>query len=431
MKKREFPALRECYLEERLENGLLVRVVPRPGFAKRFAFLATDFGSVDTRFSFEGRHYEVPAGVAHYLEHKMFDLPEGNAMDIYAQYGGSNNAFTNYTMTAYYVECSDCFEENLQTLLRMVTTPYFTEESVEKERGIIEQEIRMYEDSAGSVCFENLFAAMYVHHPARVPIAGSVESIAGITAQTLYDCHKAFYDPGNMMLCVVGDVDAEQVLELAKANTPQGVHERAVRDYGAAEPMTCAMSQIRKKMEVSMPTFAIGFKCPPAQNGWEAERMELIGDLASELLIGESSELYQRLYEEGVIDADFSIEFEHMKGLALLVAAGDSETPEQVLEEILTQAQRVGREGVNRKQFERLKKSMLGRRMRALDSFEGVCYEMCTCCFEGTEYLEYPELFQTVTAEDVELFIRENVTKERAAISIIEPMDGQEEGRCF
>ena len=174
-----------------------------------------------------------------------------------------------------------------------------------------------------------------------------------------------------------------------------------------------------------MPTFAIGFKCPPAENGTEAERMDIIGDLAAELLVGESSALYQRLYEQGVIDADFSCNFEHMKGLALLVASGDSETPELVLDELLAEAERVAREGVDRAQFERLKKSMLGRRTRDLDSFEGVCYAMCSCGFEGVEYLDYPALFHAVTPEDVELFVRENVKKERAALSVIEPANEQ------
>lgn len=427
MIEKNFPALRERYYEERLENGLLVRVIPRPGFARKFAFLAADFGSVDTHFTFEGQEHIVPAGVAHYLEHKMFDLPEGGAMELYARYGGSNNAFTNYNMTAYYVACTEQFEENLKVLLRMVTTPYFTDESVEKERGIIEQEIRMYEDSAGSVCFESLFAAMYRTHPARVPVCGTVESIAEITPEILYACHRAFYDPHNLILCVVGDVSPERVAALARAHTPAGTPGRAVREYGAAETMVCPAPLVRRQMEVSMPTFAIGFKCPPAEGGREAARMDLVGDLAAEILMGESSVLYQRLYEEGVIDGDFSCEFEHMKGLALLAAAGDSETPEQVLEQILAEAERIGREGVDREQFERLKKSMLGRRLRELDSFEGVCYSMCSAYFEGTEYLDYPELFRTVSPEDVELFIRENVIKERAAISIIEPMDGQEE----
>ena len=193
MIRKDFPALGEHYFEEKLPNGLTVRVIPRPGFAKKFAFLATDFGSIDMRFSFAGKDCAVPAGVAHYLEHKMFDLPEGNAMEQYAEYGGGNNAFTNYTMTAYYFDCTEEFEENLKILLRLVTEPYFTPESVEKERGIIAQEIRMYEDSAESRVVEDLFDGMFRSHPVRVPIAGTVESIAEITAQSLYDCHAAFY----------------------------------------------------------------------------------------------------------------------------------------------------------------------------------------------------------------------------------------------
>ena len=216
MNKKVFPQLGEQYFEQRLENGMMVRVVEKPGFAKKYAFVAVNFGSIDTKFRLNGVDYATPDGVAHYLEHKMFDLPEGNAMELFAQNAGSNNAFTSYAMTAYYVECTEHFEENLSILLRLVTTPYFTEESVEKERGIIAQEIKMYDDSDGNVVQENLFRAMYLHHPARVSVAGTVESIQDITAKTLYDCHRAFYDPSNLILCVVGDVDAAKVIKQAE-----------------------------------------------------------------------------------------------------------------------------------------------------------------------------------------------------------------------
>ena len=314
MNVKKFPELGEQYFEQRLDNGLLVRVIPRAGFARKLAFLAADFGSIDMRFTLDGRAVQVPAGTAHYLEHKMFDLPDGSAMEEFAKYGGSNNAFTNYTMTAYYVECTDCFEDNLRTLLKMVTTPYFTAQSVEKERGIIAQEIRMYDDSADSAVFEALFAAMYREHPARVPIAGSVESIADITAETLYDCHRAFYHPGNMILCVMGDVQPEEVVRMAAAYTPAESGNAAARDYGAPETMQIPQPRTEKRMEVSMPTFAIGFKCEPADEGAEPLRMEFLGSMAAELLAGESSALYTRLYEQGLIDADFAIDYERMKG---------------------------------------------------------------------------------------------------------------------
>ena len=423
MKKKEFPQLGEAYFEQRLENGMMVRVVEKPGFAKKFAFVAANFGSIDTKFRLNGVSYETPDGVAHYLEHKMFDLPEGNAMELFAQNAGSNNAFTSYTMTAYYVECTEHFEENLSILLRLVTTPYFTEESVEKERGIIAQEIKMYDDSDGNVVQENLFRAMYLHHPARVPVAGTVESIQDITARTLYDCHRAFYDPSNLILCVIGDVDAAKVVEQAARETPKDSVGIAERDYGPAEPMTAAQPHIEARMEVAMPTFAIGFKCEPADAGNELLRMEFLGSMAAELLAGESSALYTRLYESGLIDADFSVDYERMKGLALLEAAGDSDDPDAVLEALLEEAQRIARTGVDRAQFARLKKSMLGRRLRELDSFENTCYRICAFHMDGVDYYDYPAVFDTVTPEDVEQFLAAVVQRERAAISIVYPKE--------
>ena len=423
MRKKEFPQLGEVYFEERLPSGMMIRVVEKPGFAKKYAFVATNFGSIDTKFRLGGAAYTMPDGVAHYLEHKMFDLPEGNAMELFARMAGSNNAFTSYTMTAYYVECTEHFEENLSILLRMVTTPYFTEESVEKERGIIAQEIKMYDDSDGNVVQENLFRAMYRHHPARVPIAGTVESIQDITAKTLYDCHRAFYDPSNLILCVVGDVRAEDVIAQALRETPAESVGIAARDYGPAEPMCVVQEKIEAQMEVAMPTFAIGFKCEPADEGMEPLRMEFLGSMAAELLAGESSALYTRLYEQGLIDADFAIDYERMKGLALLEASGDSEEPEAVLEAILEEAKRLSETGVDREQFRRLKKSMLGRRLRELDSFENTCYRICAFYMDGVDYYDYPAVFDTVTPEDVEQFLAAVVQRERAAISIVYPKE--------
>jgi predicted Zn-dependent peptidase len=415
--RKEFPALGEQYEEQTLRCGMPVRVIVKPGFARSYAFLAVNFGSIDTRFTANGKTHVLPDGVAHYLEHKMFDLPNGSAMDEFAKWGGSNNAFTNYTMTAYYVECTERFFENLRVLLSMVTTPYFTPESVEKERGIIAQEIRMYEDSADSAVFENLFKTMYRAHPARVPIAGTVESIGQITDQTLRDAYEAFYHPANMMLCVMGDVEPEKVFSEAENAIPeQGPFAVPVRDYGPPEPLTGHEARFETKMEVSMPTFALGFKCPP-----DGIRQEALGDLAAEMLVGESSALYRKLYEENKIDSDFSAGLERMKGLSVFEAVGDSECPDEVAAEIVKEAQRLCREGLDRAQFDRLKKSALGRRTRDLDSFESACYHLCASYFEGAEYFEYPAVYESLSAEDAEQFLRENVLQERASISVVFP----------
>ena len=430
MIRKDFPKLGEHYFEQRLANGLLVRVIEKPGFAKRYAFVATDYGSIDAEFILDGKKYTTPQGVAHYLEHKMFDLPEGNAMQEFAKYAGANNAFTSYTMTAYYVECTEHLEENLEILLRMVTTGYFTEESVQKERGIIAQEIRMYDDSADSAVMENLFRIMYQNHPVRNNIAGTVESIEEITAETLKLCHDTFYDPSNLIVCVIGDVDAQKIIDQVRCQTPAGKPARVERCYGAPEPQALRNRRIEKEMEISMPAFAIGFRCPDAGRGRDAMRMDLIGELAGEILIGESSKLYQKLYDENVIDADFSVDYERMNGMALLVLCGDSEQPERILQEVLQEAACVIKTGVDRALLDRLKKSVTGRRLRGLDGFEGTCYLMCAYYFDGAEYLDYPDIYAGVTAEDVEQFIRGNVKEELAFVSVIRPKREKEEKSC-
>ena len=421
MNKHEYPHLDETLFETQLENGLQVRVIPKKGFAKTYAFLATNYGSIDTAYRYNGQDMTSPAGVAHYLEHKMFDLPDCNAMQLFAKTGASPNAFTSYSMTAYYFVCTDSVEENLKNLLHFVYTPYFTEESVEKERGIIAQEIRMYEDSADSRGFELLAEAMYDHHPLRIPIAGSVESIQDITAQTLYDCHKAFYDPANMILCVVGDVDPAGVIAIARDNSPAGSQGAPERNYGAEEALTPVKPLIEARMEVSMPTFTVGFKSRVPKKGFDSFKAEIIGELAAEMLAGESSALYSRLYDLGLIDADFTIGYESLPGAAFLSADGDSADPQAVLDALLEEARRLDAEGLDEAQFQRLKKSALGRRMRDLDSFESICYRVCAYFFENCDYLSFPGVYESVKLEDVADFLRQTVTPERAAMSVIYP----------
>ena len=424
MKLFEYPKLGERCWQEILPNGLCVRVVPKPGFARRYAFLGVNFGSIDTQFTLGGVRHRVPDGIAHYLEHKMFDLPEDNAMNLFAAHGGSPNAFTGYAMTAYYFDCTEEFEENLKILLRLVTEPYFTPESVEKERGIIAQEIRMYEDSAESRVVEDLFDGMFRSHPVRVPIAGTVESIAEITAQSLYDCHAAFYQPGNMVLCVAGDVDPETVVRIAREGTPAQPGVLPQRDYGAPETLSCPRSRMERTMEVAMPTFAIGFKCPPPES--EPLRREIVGEIAAEILAGESSALYQRLYEQGLIDAGFSVGYESVKDACLLSATGDSRDPVAVLQALLDEAARIVKEGFDRAQFDRLVRSAVGRRTRDLDSFESICYLMGgSYYFDGVDYLRFPEVYASVVPEDVQSFLTETVRPERAALSVVRPKEGE------
>ena len=421
MKLLEYPRIGERCYEQRLASGLLVRVVPKPGFARKYAFIAVDFGAIDTAYRLNGGTVRTPDGIAHYLEHKMFDLPEGNADAMFAALGASPNAFTSYSMTAYHFSCTEHFAENLRLLLRMVTMPYFTPESVEKERGIITQEIRMYEDSAEQGVAEDLFAALYKEHPVRTSIAGTVESIGRITAQSLYDCFRAFYQPSNMVMCVTGDVDAEEILKIAEEMTPQEAAVLPERLYGAPETMAPVKARTQRSMEISMPTFALGFKCEPAGKGMESMRREIIGDIAAEILVGESSPLYQRLYESGLIDGGFSVGYESIKDACLVSASGDSKDPEAVLDAILQEGERIRREGFEQDLFRRLKKSALGRRTRDLDSLESICYRICAYRFDGADYFEFPAAYASVTPEDVQAFLTNMIRPERAALSVIRP----------
>ncbi len=423
MTEQFYPHLSERILEHILPNGLVVRVIPKAGFARKYAFFAANYGSIDTSFHFRGQHVRTPDGVAHYLEHKMFDLPRGNVMQQFAARGASPNAFTSYAITAYYFDCTDQFEDNLKLLLEFVSTPYFTAESVEKERGIIAQEIRMYEDAPSSQVYEQLFAAMYQHHPVRAPIAGTVESIAQITAQTLYTCHEAFYHPGNMCLCVTGDVDAQTVFAIAEQMLGQQSSPVPERDYGPAEDLNCNALRVKRQMEVAMPTFMLGFKCQPPANGPDVLRQELMGDLAAELLMGEASPLYARLYEQGLIDPSFGVGYESMRGVGLLVASGDSNDPEAVTAAILDECGRLTSSGADEALFRRLKRSMLGRRLRDLDSFESVCFRQCSFLFDGAEYFTFPEVCEAISMEDTLDFLKTTVVEAHSGLSTIYPLE--------
>ena len=423
MTRIEYPELDETLYQQTLANGLTVCVVPRKGFTKRLAYFVTDYGSIHTQYSLDGKNHQAPAGVAHYLEHKMFDLP-GNR-DVSAEFaalGASTNAFTSYDMTAYYFSCTENFDECLRLLLEFVSTPYFTEESVEKERGIIDQEIGMNEDAPDSVVFENLVQAMYARHPIRVPILGTGETIRQITPEVLYRCHRAFYAPGNMLLCVVGDVEPEAVARIAEQQLGREALPVGKKQKDWAEPMTCPRPEITAKMEVAMPMFNLAFKCEPLGTGDEAIREEMVADLAAEALFGESSELYLKLYEEGLIDSSFGGGFETIDGCAMLLCSGDSEDARAVREAILAQAEKLTREGLPEEDYLRMKRSALGRRIRGLDSFDATCFRICAYHFSDFDYFRFPEVYRQITAEEIIAFLARVVKRERCCLSIMEPV---------
>lgn len=406
----------------KLSNGLTVKVIPKVGFSKKLAYFVTDFGSIHTDFFMDGQEYRMPAGIAHFLEHKMFELPDRDVSAEFAALGGNVNAFTSFDMTAYYFSCTANFEENLRLLLEFVSTPFFTEESVNREYGIIDQEIAMNEDTPDSREFSALMQKMYRTHPVRTEILGTRDSIRQITAEKLYICHRAFYTPANMILCVVGDVDAEAVAALAEDVLGSEYRAPAEKLKSWEEPMICDGSPAKLRAEVAMPTFQLGFKCEPAEPGEAAVRTDVVGYLAAEMLFGESSQLYLELYEAGVIDSSFGGGFETIDGCAMLTCGGDSENAEIIYKAVLDKAADMVQNGIQEQDFLRLKRGAIGRRIRDLDSFDAICFRQCAYHFWGFDYFRFPAVYADVKREEIQEFLARVAVKERSAMVITEPV---------
>ncbi len=423
MQVRTYPRLDETVYWDKLPNGLTLAVIPRKGFSRKMAYFVTGAGSLHREFTMDGVNYQAPMGVAHFLEHKLFDMPSRDVTEAFAAMGASVNAFTTYDMTAYYFSCTEQFEKCLELLIEFVAQPYFTAESVAKEQGIIGQEIDMNEDSPETRMFENLMAAMYENHPIREPILGTRKSLEGVTAQVLYDCHRAGYSPENMLLCVIADADPEEIRKTALEKTRNMPCPDVQMKKHWEEMPYCSTHQVRCSMEVARPMFQLGFKCDSFGTGETAIYQEFVGDLAAEALFGESSELYLRLYEQGLIDPSFGGGLDTVPGMAVLSATGDSDDPGAVRDAILAQAQKLVAEGIPEQDFLRMKRSALGGRIRGLDSFDSVCFRVAAYHFSGFDYFRFPEVYESVKAEDVQAFIAQVVTPERCCLSVVEPKE--------
>ena len=423
MEKKLYERIGEEVFHTTLPNGLPVYIVPKKDFLRKYALFATRYGGMDMRFEKDGQWLDTPAGIAHYLEHKMFDTEDGNALQELAKNGAEPNAFTSNAITCYYFDATDKFYESLEILLSFVSIPYFTDESVQKEQGIIGQEIGMIEDNPEWQVYKQLMQALYHTSPARTPVAGSVESISHITAQTLYDCHKAFYTPANMCLVVVGDVKPERIIASANQILPAKSGPLIRRDYGAEEALTAAEHFVSAAMEVSMPTFLVGFKCPPQHGGEEQHRFTAIGELACDVLMGESSPLYARLYAEGLINGSFGAAFDLLPGASYVYAGGDSKDPQAVAEAILAEARRLVSEGVDGDYYRRVVNANFGAALKALNSFESIAVSMAEGCFQGYDPYRFPEVYDSITVEDVLDFLRRNMTRDHMALSVITPKE--------
>lgn len=422
MVSKHYAKLGETLYTGTLENGLTIQVIPKRGYQRSYAMFATNYGGADRHFRHHGEWLDTPAGVAHFLEHKMFDMPDGNnALALLSANGASPNAYTSTSMTAYYFDCTQGFAENLRQLLTFVSTPYFTAESVRKEQGIIGQEIRMCEDDPDYALYYNLLKCLYAQHPLRDSVAGTVESIAEITPEVLYACHKVFYHPSNMTLCCVGDVQPEAVCELAQEVLTCEPGEVPVRDYGSAELGKPASLRHRTAMEVSAPQFFLGAKVAPAKPGPERLRQQLTGELALRYLLGDSSPFYTQLYAKGLLHTAFSADLDYAANAAMVLACGESRDPHAVLDALEHQVEQVKR-GMDLKFYDRIHRASLGAHLRLLDHLGSLCSALASGSFAGCCPLDAADMLATIPPEEVQQTILDWFRPEHIALSIIEPV---------
>lgn len=406
-------------------KGLPVYVFQKPGYVESYALFATHFGSINRQMTFSGDEHEtvLPDGIAHFLEHKMFEEPNGtDAFERFSKTGASANAYTNFDMTAYLFSCTSDFEENLRTLLDFVQTPHYTEQNVQKEQGIIGQEIRMYDDDPEWVSYFNCLQALYHNHPVRIDIAGTVESIAEITPELLYRCHEAFYHPGNMALVVAGDIDPETVGDIVDEMIRIEAKPEILQMF-PDEPETVQTHEIETKLAVSMPMFQLGFKDTPLGEGKELLRQRLCAVLALQFLTAESGELHQSLYEEGLINAPMPGEVMAQPSYFCTLIGGESEKPKTVRDRILEAAQTLPDSPGFKTDFERLKKNAYGAFVKLFNHVDHVAGQQLRFLFDGVELSDYLPTLNTLSAEEVADYLKTKFTADNAVLSIVWPKE--------
>lgn len=407
--------------EHVLENGLVLRVLPMPNFGAVHAVYSANFGSINRMFEHSGIRTELPAGVAHFLEHKMFENEDGiDAFTLFGKTGAAANAYTSFDRTSYIFTATSEIDRNLDILLSFVGHPHFTKATVKKEQGIIAQEIGMYDDNAEIRCLYGILECLYNTHPVRDDIAGTVDSIAKITPEMLYKCTDAYYSPQNMVLCAAGNISMQQVLSaVQRANLPQGKSAPA-RAIFADEAKTVCKKESETKMSVSMPMFALGFKEAPCVGS--TLKTEVICDMFGELLFGETSKLYRKLYDEGLVQPDFGGEYGCNTGCLHYIVSGESEKPQLVKEAVLEEIAAGRKNGIDAAQFEMCKKMMYGDAVADLDNVERMASALGTSYFKQRTPADELAMVAAITKNDVDEALQYMLLEDNSAFFTVMPL---------
>lgn len=427
MQKISDKATKESVFYKKHESGLDIYIMPRAGYKSSYALFGTKYGSCDSEFVIPGDSAptKVPDGIAHYLEHKMFDQPDGsNVFDRFSKYGGEANAFTSFNMTAYLFSATDNFNENLETLMDYVQSPYFTEESVEKERGIIGQEIKMYDDNAPWRVFFNFLGLLYQNHPVKLDIAGTCESIAKIDSGLLYKCYNTFYNLSNMTLFVTGDLDVDKTLAVIEKNIRNKEPIGEIKRIYPEEPKAVAGKYKEQKISVATPMFMMGWKDNDVgYSGKKLLKKSIEMEIILEMMLGKSSELYNELYDSGLITQNFSVEYSPQESYAYAAIDGESKDPKAVHKRICEYVDELRKKGLSKEEFERIKKVIWGDYIRSYNDIEGIAHSFLSMSLLGISYFDYFEEYEKITFEDVEKRFMEQFDNEYCVLSVILPTD--------
>ncbi|MEK4823700.1 pitrilysin family protein [Niallia sp. FSL W8-0951] len=418
MEKIEFAQLQEELYYEKLANGLKVYILPKKGFNKTFCTFTTNYGSVDNTFiPLEGSEFtQVPDGIAHFLEHKLFEKEDGDVFQDFSKQGASANAFTSFTRTAYLFSSTSNVANNLETLINFVQEPYFTEKTVEKEKGIIGQEISMYDDNPDWRLYFGLIENMYVHHPVKIDIAGTIESISHITKDMLYECYNTFYHPSNMLLFIVGPVDPEEYMAQIRENQSKKDytnHSEIQRKF-KEEPAHVNKDKQVLKMNVHTSKCLVGIKgINVEQSGKEMMKQEWSINLLLDFLFSESSENYQNLFQEGLIDDTFSYDYTQEHGFGFAMIGGDTSDPDRLeaaIKEILMKAKTMD---FASETLERTKKKKIGAFLRAINSPEYIANQFTRYAFNEMNLFDVVPAVEEITVEDIKNAANKFLAEER------------------
>lgn len=405
------------------ESGLKIYVYPFKGFRSTYAIIGTKFGSTNATFKHNGKVVTVPDGTAHYLEHKLFESEEGDAFTQYAKTGASANAYTSFDQTCYLFSCTERFGESLRILLNLIQSPYFTPETVAKEQGIIGQEIKMYDDSPDWRVTMNLQQAMYHHHPVNKDIAGTVETIAEITPEILYECYNSYYNLHNMVLAVAGHVDPEEVVAIADEVLKPN-EEVCTESLFPEEPYEVQQSYIEQRLPVAMPMFSLGFKEAVGDGSEPSDKELLCTAILLEAFAGSASPLYRRLMDQKLVNSTFGSEYRHGLGYRFIVFEGETAAPEEAAAALKQAVRELHETGLSEEAIENAKHCLYGSIARGRDVPSSVARSLITSAFLGRQAFTTATLLDTITADDVNERLKQQLDPDNCTLSVIKSIEG-------